>query len=444
MTASVTIVGGGFAGVEAAWQVAERGVAVTLYEMRPVRNTPAHKTPDLAELVCSNSLKADSLATASGLLKAELRAFDSLILQAADATRVPAGQALAVNREEFAREVTRRIDGHPRISVLREEVRTIPPGDPVILATGPLTSPDLAEALGRIARREHLYFYDAVSPIVDGESIDYDVAFFASRYGKGGDDGYLNIGLSREAYRAFHRNLLDAEKVPLHAFEAKRYFEGCLPIEVLAERGEETLAYGPMRPVGLIDPKREGAYHAVVQLRRENTAGSAYNLVGFQTKMTYPEQRRVFRSLPGMGDAVFFRYGSIHRNTFLNAPALLLPSLQMRDAPRLFVAGQITGVEGYLESAAMGLLAGLNAVARVRADRLPPPPPLPPPPAATALGALVAYITGADEKNFQPVNIHYGLLPPVPKQGSREDRRRRIADRALKELNEWRKCLLFD
>ncbi|HJM42434.1 MAG TPA: methylenetetrahydrofolate--tRNA-(uracil(54)-C(5))-methyltransferase (FADH(2)-oxidizing) TrmFO [Nitrospinota bacterium] len=444
MTASVTIVGGGFAGVEAAWQVAERGVAVTLYEMRPVRNTPAHKTPDLAELVCSNSFKADSLATASGLLKAELRALDSLILQAADATRVPAGQALAVDREEFAREVTRRIDGHPRISVLREEVRTIPDGDPVILATGPLTSPDLAEALGRLARREHLYFYDAVSPIVDGESIDYDVAFFASRYGKGGDDGYLNIGLSQEAYRAFHRNLLDAEKVPLHAFEAQRYFEGCLPIEVLAERGEETLAHGPMRPVGLSDPKREGAYHAVLQLRRENTAGSAYNLVGFQTKMTYPEQKRVFRSLPGMGEAVFFRYGSIHRNTFLNAPALLLPSLQMRDAPRLFIAGQITGVEGYLESAAMGLLAGLNAAARARTYHLPAPPLPPPPPAATALGALVACITGADAKNFQPVNIHYGLLPPVPKKGSREDRRRRIDDRALKELDQWRKCLPFD
>ncbi|MDP6618551.1 MAG: methylenetetrahydrofolate--tRNA-(uracil(54)-C(5))-methyltransferase (FADH(2)-oxidizing) TrmFO [Nitrospinota bacterium] len=444
MTASVTIVGGGFAGVEAAWQAAERGVAVTLYEMRPVRNTPAHKTPDLAELVCSNSFKADSLATASGLLKAELRALDSLILQAADATRVPAGQALAVDREEFAREVTRRIDGHPRISVLREEVRTIPDGDPVILATGPLTSPDLAEALGRLARREHLYFYDAVSPIVDGESIDYDVAFFASRYGKGGDDGYLNIGLSQEAYRAFHRNLLDAEKVPLHAFEAQRYFEGCLPIEVLAERGEETLAHGPMRPVGLSDPKREGAYHAVLQLRRENTAGSAYNLVGFQTKMTYPEQKRVFRSLPGMGEAVFFRYGSIHRNTFLNAPALLLPSLQMRDAPRLFIAGQITGVEGYLESAAMGLLAGLNAAARARTYHLPAPPLPPPPPTATALGALVACITGADAKNFQPVNIHYGLLPPVPKKGSREDRRRRIDDRALKELDQWRKCLPFD
>ncbi len=444
MTASVTIVGGGFAGVEAAWQVAERGVAVTLYEMRPVRNTPAHKTPDLAELVCSNSFKADSLATASGLLKAELRALDSLILQAADATRVPAGQALAVDREEFAREVTRRIDGHPRISVLREEVRTIPDGDPVILATGPLTSPDLAEALGRLARREHLYFYDAVSPIVDGESIDYDVAFFASRYGKGGDNGYLNIGLSQEAYRAFHRNLLDAEKVPLHAFEAQRYFEGCLPIEVLAERGEETLAHGPMRPVGLSDPKREGAYHAVLQLRRENTAGSAYNLVGFQTKMTYPEQKRVFRSLPGMGEAVFFRYGSIHRNTFLNAPALLLPSLQMRDAPRLFIAGQITGVEGYLESAAMGLLAGLNAAARARTYHLPAPPHPPPPPAAPALGALVACITGADAKNFQPVNIHYGLLPPVPKKGSREDRRRRIDDRALKELDQWRKCLPFD
>ncbi len=438
MTATVTIVGGGFAGVEAAWQAAERGIGVNLYEMRPVRKTPAHKTADLAELVCSNSFKADSLATASGLLKAELRALDSLVLQAADAARVPAGMALAVNREEFAREVTRRIDAHPRIFVFREEVRTIPTGDPVILATGPLTSPDLAEALGRIARREYLYFYDAISPIVDGETIDYDVAFFASRYGKGGDDGYLNLGLSREEYRAFHQDLLDAEKVPLHAFESKKYFEGCLPIEVLAERGEETLAYGPMKPVGLSDPRSEGAYHAVVQLRRENTAGSAYNLVGFQTKMTYPEQRRVFRSLPGLGRAVFFRYGSVHRNTFLNAPELLLPSLQMRGEPRLFVAGQITGVEGYLESAAMGLLAGLNAAARVRDSHFPAPP------AATALGALVAYVTEADPRHFQPVNINYGLLPPVPKKGSREDRRRRIADRALKELDEWRKTLPFD
>ncbi|MBI2880838.1 MAG: methylenetetrahydrofolate--tRNA-(uracil(54)-C(5))-methyltransferase (FADH(2)-oxidizing) TrmFO [Candidatus Tectomicrobia bacterium] len=438
MTAKVIVIGGGFAGAEAAWQAAERGIDVALYEMRPARGTPAHKTGDLAELVCSNSLKADSLATASGLLKAELRVLGSLILQAADAHRVPAGIALAVDREGFAQEVTRRVLSHPRISVLREEVRAIPEGDPVILATGPLTSTDLARGLAALAREEYLYFYDAISPIVDGETIDYDRAFFASRYGKGGDDGYLNLGLPQEEYRAFRLALVEAEKVPLHPFEEARYFEGCLPVEVLAERGEETLAFGPMKPVGLADPKTGRRFHAVVQLRRENAAGSAYNMVGFQTKLTHPEQRRVFHMLPGLERAAFFRYGSVHRNTFLNAPRLLSPSLQMRGLPRLFIAGQITGVEGYLESAAMGLLAGLNAAARVHGLSLPPPPP------TTALGALVGYITQADPRDFQPANIHYGLLPPAPGKGSREDRRRRVAERALRDLEPWRKFLLSD
>ncbi|MFQ5911948.1 MAG: methylenetetrahydrofolate--tRNA-(uracil(54)-C(5))-methyltransferase (FADH(2)-oxidizing) TrmFO [Nitrospinota bacterium] len=438
MTAAVTIVGGGFAGVEAAWQAAERGLDVALYEMRPVRSTPAHKTGDLAELVCSNSFKAEALTTASGLLKAELRALGSFILQVADAHRVPAGLALAVNREDFAREVTRRIDSHPRILIVREEVETIPPGDPIIVATGPLTSSSLARDLARITRQEYLYFYDSISPIVDGETLDYDRGFFASRYGKGGQDGYLNIGMEKGEYRAFRQALLEAEKVPLHDFEEPKYFEGCLPIEVLAERGEKTLAFGPMKPVGLRDPHTGRSYHAVVQLRRENTAGSAYNLVGFQTKLTYPEQKRVFRTLPGLERAVFFRYGTVHRNTFLNAPKLLSPSLQMRDLPRLFVAGQITGVEGYLESAAMGLLAGLNAAARVGGRTLPAPP------ATTALGTLVAYITQADPNHFQPVNIHYGLLPPAPNKGSREDRRHRVAERALKDLEQWRKTLPLD
>jgi methylenetetrahydrofolate--tRNA-(uracil-5-)-methyltransferase len=438
VTKGVTILGGGFAGVEAAWQGAERGIDVTLYEMRPVRTTPAHKTADLAELVCSNSLKADTLSTASGLLKAELRALGSLVLRAADAHRVPAGQALAVDRGKFAQEVTRNIESHPRITVLREEAKEIPPADPVILATGPLTSPALADDLARITRQDNLYFYDAISPIVDAETIAYDQAFFASRYGKGEDNSYLNLGLSVEEYRAFRRSLLEGDKVALHEFEKPNYFEGCLPIEVLAERGEETLAFGPMKPVGLEDPITRRAYHAVVQLRKENTAGSAYNMVGFQTKLTYPEQKRVFRTLPGLERAEFFRYGSIHRNTFLNAPKLLLPSLQMRDLPRVFVAGQITGVEGYLESAAMGLLAGLNAAARVQGRTLPIPP------ATCGLGALVAYITQADPKNFQPVNINYGLLPPALKKGSKEERRQRVADLALKDLEGWIQQFPFD
>jgi methylenetetrahydrofolate--tRNA-(uracil-5-)-methyltransferase len=438
VTKGVTILGGGFAGVEAAWQAAERGIDVTLYEMRPVRTTPAHKTADLAELVCSNSLKADTLTTASGLLKAELRALGSLVLRAADAHRVPAGQALAVDRGKFAQEVTQNVESHPRITVLREEAKEIPSADPVIIATGPLTSSALADDLARIARQDYLYFYDAISPIVDAETIDCDQAFFASRYGKGEDDSYLNLGLSGEEYRAFHRSLLDADKVALHDFEKPNYFEGCLPIEVLAERGEETLAFGPMKPVGLEDPISGRLYHAVVQLRKENTAGSAYNMVGFQTKLTYPEQKRVFRTLPAMGRAEFFRYGSIHRNTFLNAPKLLLPSLQMRDEPRVFVAGQLTGVEGYLESAAMGLLAGLNAAARVQGRTLPIPP------ATCGFGALVAYITQADPENFQPVNINYGLLPPAPKKGSKQDRRRRVADLAMKDLEGWIQQFPFD
>ena len=435
MAQPVTIVGGGFAGVEAAWQAAERGAQVKLYEMRPRQSTPAHKTGDLAELVCSNSLKADSITTASGLLKAELRSLGSLVLRVADACRIPAGQALAVDREAFAREITGLIESHPRIILTREEVRSIPSGDPVVLATGPLTSPKLAASLAKMTGEAHLYFYDAVSPIVDGETIDYDAAFFASRYGKGETDGYLNLGLTNRVYSEFCENLLKAKTVPLHAFEEPKYFEGCLPIEVLAARGEKTLAYGPLKPVGLDHPKNGSRFHAVVQLRRENTAGSAYNMVGFQTKMTYPEQRRVFRTLPGLERAAFFRYGSVHRNTYLNAPRLLLPTLQLRQEPRLFIAGQITGVEGYLESATMGLLAGLHASARSAGTTLPDPP------QATAIGSLMTYLKNADPNHFQPVNLSYGLLPQVPRKGSKEDRRRMVANRAQRELEEWKRDL---
>ncbi len=435
MTHSVTVVGGGFAGTEAAWQAAEKGAQVLLYEMRPQKSTPAHKTGDLAELVCSNSLKADSISTASGLLKAELRSLGSLVLRVADTSRVPAGQALAVDRKAFASEITRLIESHPRIRLIREEVRSIPSSNPVIIATGPLTTPYLAKSLTRVTGENHLYFYDAISPIVDGETINYDAAFFASRYGKGETDSYLNLGLSKTVYAEFCQNLIEAEKVPLHAFEETKYFEGCLPIEVLAERGEKTMAYGPLKPVGLNNPKNGSRFHAVVQLRRENTAGTAYNMVGFQTKMTYSEQRRVFRNLPGLEQAAFFRYGSIHRNTYLNAPRLLLPTLQLRKDPRLFIAGQITGVEGYLESTATGLIAGLSASAHSTGNLLPTPP------SSTAIGSLLAYLKDADPNHFQPININYGILPRVTEKISKEDRRRKIANNALQALEQWKKNL---
>ena len=436
----IVVVGGGLAGSEAAWQAAERGVHVWLYEMRPVTPTPAHKTDRLAELVCSNSLKSDSPEDCHGLLKRELTAYGSVVMAAARAHAVPAGSALAVDREAFAAEITERLTRHPRISIVREEVKAIPEERPVIIATGPLTSDLLAAALrdrflSYLASQDSsanvhdlLYFYDAISPIVAADSIDREITFAASRYGKGGDD-YLNCPMTREEYRLFWESIRAAEVTPIHPFEEARYFEGCLPIEVLAARGEDTLRFGPMKPVGLVDPRSGRQPYAVVQLRMENREGTMYNMVGFQTRMRWGEQRRILRTIPGLREAEFLRYGSIHRNTFITAPALLQETMQFRGDPGIFIAGQLTGVEGYLESAGTGLLAGVNAVRFLNGE---PPAVLPP---TTALGSVIRHICHADPRTFQPMNVNFGLLPPLdePVRAKRE-RRQALVDRALRSV----------
>jgi methylenetetrahydrofolate--tRNA-(uracil-5-)-methyltransferase len=440
--AHLTVVGGGLAGSEAAWQAAQAGLDVTLHEMRPGRPTEAHKTGLLGELVCSNSLKSDQPESAPGQLKAELRALNSLILQAADGSRVPAGTALAVDRVRFAERISAAIESHPRIRVVREEVTGLPPG-PAVIATGPLTAPALGEALKAVSGEDALYFYDAISPIVTAESIDLDVVFRASRYGRGEDvaGDYLNCPLDREAYYTFVLALLEAEKVPPAAFEEKAvYFEGCMPIEEMASRGVETLAHGPMKPVGLTDPRTGRRPYAVVQLRQEDLARSYYNLVGFQTKLTYPEQTRVFRLIPGLAQAEFLRHGAIHRNTYLNAPRCLTPTLELKARQEVWLAGQITGVEGYLESTAMGLMAGRFAAARLRGR------PLSPPPETTALGSLLRYLNHADPRHFQPMNINFGLFPPLEMQanlrahergGRRAGRRDAVIARARADFEGW-------
>ncbi len=436
----IVVVGGGLAGSEAAWQAAEWGAQVRLYEMRPVTPTPAHKTDRLAELVCSNSLKSDAPEDCHGLLKRELTSYGSIIMAAARAHAVPAGSALAVDREAFAAEVTERLARHPRITILREEVKAIPEERPVIIATGPLTSDRLAAALrdrflDYLASQDPsapasdlLYFYDAISPIVAADSIDREKVFAASRYDRGGDD-YLNCPMTREEYRFFWEAIRAAEVTPIHPFEEARYFEGCLPIEVLAARGEDALRFGPMKPVGLIDPRTGRQTYAVVQLRLENRDGTMYNLVGFQTRLRWGEQRRIFRMIPGLHEAEFLRYGSIHRNTFITAPALLHETMQFRGDPGIFIAGQLTGVEGYLESAGTGLLAGFNAVRLLRGEA---PVVLPP---TTALGSVIRHICRADPRSFQPMNVNFGLLPPLdePIRGKRE-RRRAMVERALRDL----------
>ena len=436
----IVVVGGGLAGSEAAWQAAERGVHVWLYEMRPVTPTPAHKTDRLAELVCSNSLKSDSPEDCHGLLKRELTAYGSVVMAVARTHAVPAGSALAVDREAFAAEITERLTRHPRISIVREEVKAIPEERPVIIATGPLTSDLLAAALrdrflSYLASQDSsanvhdlLYFYDAISPIVAADSIDREITFAASRYGKGGDD-YLNCPMTREEYRLFWESIRAAEVTPIHPFEEARYFEGCLPIEVLAARGEDTLRFGPMKPVGLVDPRSGRQPYAVVQLRMENREGTMYNMVGFQTRMRWGEQRRILRTIPGLREAEFLRYGSIHRNTFITAPALLQETMQFRGDPGIFIAGQLTGVEGYLESAGTGLLAGVNAVRFLNGE---PPAVLPP---TTALGSVIRHICHADPRTFQPMNVNFGLLPPLdePVRAKRE-RRQALVDRALRSV----------
>ncbi|GFO58220.1 methylenetetrahydrofolate--tRNA-(uracil-5-)-methyltransferase TrmFO [Geomonas silvestris] len=431
MTQNVTVIGGGLAGCEAAWQLASRGVPVTLYEMKPVQFSPAHELPGLGELVCSNSLRGDSLENAVGLLKEELRRLGSLFMEAAEATKVPAGGALAVDRELFSAYLTEKIEGHPLITVVREEVSEIPAEGIVVVASGPLTSGALAEEIGRLAGN-YLYFYDAIAPIVSAESIDYEKAFRASRYGKGDGDDYLNCPMDQEQYQNFVTELLNAEKVEPKSFEKVVHFEGCMPIEEMASRGPETLRFGPMKPVGLVDPRVGVEPHAVIQLRQENREASMYNLVGFQTKLTWPEQKRIFRMIPGLENAEFVRLGSMHRNTFINAPTLLEPTCRLKSDPRLFFAGQITGVEGYVESASSGFVAGVNAARQALGE------PLTVPPAETAIGALAVHITNAEAAHFQPMNVNYGLFPPLPGRVKKKEKRGLLAQRGLEALEPWK------
>jgi methylenetetrahydrofolate--tRNA-(uracil-5-)-methyltransferase len=436
----IHIIGGGLAGTEAAYQIARQGLPVALYEMRPVRSTPAHQTDRLAELVCSNSLKSDQQPSASWLLKEELRRLDSLLLRAASRARVPGGHALTVDRTVFAEEVTRAVSSEPPIELRRQEVQAIPEDGITIIATGPLTSEALAREIARLTGSNQLYFYDAISPIVDADSIDMTIAFRASRYDKsldGGDD-YVNCPLDREQYERFVDALLAAENVAAHIQEDRApYFEACLPIEELARRGRDTLRFGPMKPVGLIDPRTGRRPYAVVQLRQENLRADSYNLVGFQNHLKFGEQARIFRMIPGLEKAEFLRFGQIHRNTYINAPALLLPTLQLRGRPTVLFAGQISGVEGYVESIATGLMAGRHAAALAMGEQ---PRPLP---RQTALGSLTHYISGADPTNYQPANIAFDLLPLLDegtRHRLRHDRKARhgeVCRRALEHLEEY-------
>ncbi|MFB3853461.1 MAG: methylenetetrahydrofolate--tRNA-(uracil(54)-C(5))-methyltransferase (FADH(2)-oxidizing) TrmFO [Vicinamibacterales bacterium] len=475
--ATVEIVGGGLAGSEAAWQVASRGIPVLLREMRPSRMTAAHRTDRLAELVCSNSFRADSIENAVGLLKREMRELGSLIMRAADQARVPAGAALAVDRGAFAGLVTGALERHPLVTIVREEVAEIPlerpPSKPVIVATGPLTSESMFASITRLVGEDHLYFYDAVSPIVLAETIDTSIAFRQSRWQGGraaagaseagptgascgdasAEGDYLNCPLDEAQYARFYEELTAASQVPLHDADEPRFFEGCLPIEVMAARGVDTLRYGPMKPVGLRDPRTGRRPYAVVQLRQDTLAGDHYSMVGFQTRLKWGEQARVFRLIPGLGEAEFVRFGMIHRNTYINAPRVLLPTWQTRLRPDVLIAGQVSGVEGYVESAASGLLAGLSAVALV-SGREPVPPPR-----TTALGALAFYVSRADPRGYQPANITFGIMAPIDetrrggtaeaaqrartagmtrRRARRLDRSRAVAARALKDLAVWR------
>lgn len=434
MIQELIIIGGGLAGSEAAWQAAEAGVNIRLYEMRPGRMTPAHETPWLAELVCSNSLGSDLTHKAPGLLKAELRGLGSLILACAEETAVPAGSSLAVDREGFARRVTERVAAHPRITLVPEEMPFIPDG-PTIIASGPLTSAALAEQIAALAGQEYLYFYDAVSPIVQADSIDMSIAFRQSRYERGEqtEGDYINCPMTREEYGAFIEALLAAETITLKQFEREdpHFFEGCMPVEALAARGHEAPAFGPMRPVGLTDPRTGRRPHAVVQLRQDNLIGSLYNMVGFQTNLKWGDQKRVLRLIPGLAQAEFARYGMMHRNTYINSTAMLQPTMQFRGRADLFFAGQIVGVEGYVGNAGTGLLAGVNA-ARLLQGRFPVI--LPP---TTMLGALCHYVTHAAARDFQPMKANFGILPPLPPRPGKEDRSRQYAERALTALRRF-------
>jgi methylenetetrahydrofolate--tRNA-(uracil-5-)-methyltransferase len=467
----IHIIGGGLAGSEAAWQAAERAVSVTIHEMRPVRATAVHKTDHLAELVCSNSFRGDKLDNAVGLLKEEMRRLGSIVMRAADAARVPAGAALAVDREVFSRGVTDAITSHPRITVLREEIAQVPRSldGPVIIATGPLTSDSLSTDIAAMVGSDHLYFYDAISPIVLAETIDRSKVFRASRWGRsfrgehsnarsagsldpaisaspscGVDDGngdYLNCPFTNEEYARFYEALMSAERAPLHEFDQAKFFEGCLPIEVMASRGIDTLRFGPMKPVGLVDPRTGREPYAAVQLRQDNLAGDHFSLVGFQTQMKWGEQARVLKLIPGLEQAEFVRFGMIHRNTYINGPTVLRETWQMKTRDDLFFAGQISGVEGYVESAASGLIAGRNAAAFVLGEAISAPP------RTTAIGALAYYVSHAEPRSYQPTNVTFGIIPPLQMADGRRvpkkkmERNVALSERALADLDAWEAAL---
>lgn len=424
------IIGAGLAGCEAAWQAANRGIPVTLFEMKPKKYSPAHKSQDFAELVCSNSLRADGLANAVGLLKEEMRKLDSLIMACADSTKVPAGGALAVDRDGFSAMVTEKIKNHPGITVVEEEVTRLDPEIPTIVAAGPLASDAIAEEIKRLTDSEGLHFYDAAAPIVSFESIDMTKAFRAARYGKGGDD-YINCPMTKEEYLDFYHALITAEGATLHeGVENPKVFEGCMPIEIMAKRGEDTMRFGPLKPVGLTNPHDGTRPYAVVQLRQDNAAGSMYNIVGFQTHLKFPEQKRVFSMIPGLKNAEFLRYGVMHRNTYLKSPGLLTANYQMKQYPNIFFAGQITGVEGYVESAASGLIAGMSAAAYLLGEEEPKFS------AKTAIGALGAYISHEGITNFQPMNVNFGIMESYPERiRDKKEKAMKIAERSLAEIS---------
>ncbi|MED0959488.1 methylenetetrahydrofolate--tRNA-(uracil(54)-C(5))-methyltransferase (FADH(2)-oxidizing) TrmFO [Bacillus cereus] len=429
-TQVVNVIGAGLAGSEAAYQIAKRGVQVRLYEMRPVRQTPAHHTDKFAELVCSNSLRANTLTNAVGVIKEEMRLMDSVIIRAADECSVPAGGALAVDRHEFAAKVTEYVKNHPNVTVMNEEITEIPEG-PTVIATGPLTSPDLSAQLKELTGEDYFYFYDAAAPIVEKDSIDMNKVYLKSRYDKG-EAAYLNCPMTEEEFDRFYEALIAAETVPLKEFEKEIFFEGCMPVEVMASRGRQTLVFGPMKPVGLEDPKTGKTPYAVVQLRQDDAAGTLYNIVGFQTHLKWGPQKEVLQLIPGLENAEIVRYGVMHRNTFINSPNLLRPTYQYKQRDDLFFAGQMTGVEGYVESAASGLLAGINAARLVQGEE---PVVLPP---VTAMGSMANYITATNAKNFQPMNANFGLFAPLEKKiKKKQERNEAYATRALETIQNF-------
>lgn len=432
MKNEVVVIGGGLAGCEAAYQIAKEGIKVHLYEMKPIKYSPAHSNSDLAEIVCSNSFKSNALTNACGLLKEELRKMGSLLIQVADETAVPAGQALAVDREKFARRVTQIIKQEENITVLSKEITEIPQDKMVVIATGPLTSEALSQSIGKLTGKQDLYFYDAAAPLIEEDSIDKNIAFWGDRYGKG-DSNYLNLPLNQVEYEAFYQALVEADVVQLHTFEKREIFEGCMPIEIMAKRGKDTLRFGPLKPVGFTDPRTGERPYALVQLRQDNTAGTIFNMVGFQTNLKFGEQKRVFSMIPGLQNAEFVKYGVMHRNTYLNAPQLLNARYQLKNRPSLFFAGQMTGVEGYVESISSGMVAGLNVVRQMRQEK---PLILP---EETVIGALAHYISTEKEK-FQPMNANFGILPPLPQKiRDKKAKYQAYAERSLQRLEEMKK-----